>query len=85
MTAKASLSNRFKPTARKVLRAQPIILPEDLEDHYRTQLQDVRYLLRYAGMTEAQLNDPNGLAFPQWGNPFIHIHYFSYITFLIFR
>jgi len=76
MTAKASLSNKFKPTARRVLRAQPIILPEDLEDHFTTQIQDVRYLLRYAGMTEDLLNDPDGLAFPQWGNTL-----YTYITF----
>ena len=49
------------------LRAQPIIAPDELKPHLKTGLEKVRLLLRRAGMSDANINDPNGLAFPQWG------------------
>jgi hypothetical protein len=53
------------------LRAQPIIAPDELKPHLRTGLEIVRPLLRRAGMSNADINDPNGLAFPQWGGIYI--------------
>lgn len=49
------------------LRAQPIIAPDELKSHLQAGLEKVRLLLRCAGMSEANINDPNGLAFPKWG------------------
>lgn len=54
-----------------VLGAQPIIAPDELKPHLRTGLRIVRPLLRHAGMSDADLNDPNGLAFPKWGGIYL--------------
>ena len=67
----ACLSANMKATARNALRAQPIYLPPALKAHMQAGRDIVRLLLRRAGMTDKQLEDPEGLAFPVWGNEMV--------------
>ena len=67
----ACLSTNLKSTARVAHRAQPIYLPPPLKPHMQAGRDVVRLLLRRAGMTDKQLDDPVGLAFPVWGNEMV--------------